>query len=1628
MTISLNGANIRVTDPNNALQALAGTIQVNATTVDVPLSSVTGNIQIATLDGLDTLTVDLASGDPIPPGNLTLNTGAGTADALIILGGNQGNVTYNYDNSGSGNIVMQNFGTVFHAFLDAITNFGAVQEATLRLPGISGLQPILEDDGQSNTLTRLRGSTITNAQTDFANPAGGITLEREGTAAGDLAIHALPDFSASLTLGSAANPWGTIQINGGLSLASGKNVSASAATIIASSPVTTAGGAITLRATGGITLHNALTSGGGAVSLIADSDGNGTGTLALAAPALAGFTTQQQLTAADGAAFDEFGHSVALSGDGNTAIAGARLDDIGANFSQGTATVFTRTGPFWTQQQQLTAAGGMQFDSFGFSVALSNDGNTAIVGAVGRNTNQGAAMVFTRAGAVWTQQQELTVAGSSLFGRSVALSSDGNTAVVGGKASAVAFSRSGAVWIQQQQLVAPAGAAGGEFGVSVALSADGNTALVGANLHDIGANIDQGSANVFTRSGTVWTQQQQLTATGGAAGDEFGISVALSSDGNTAIVGANLDDVGTKTNQGSATVFTRSGTVWTQQQQLVATGGVLGDQFGASVALSGDGNTAIVGAAMDSVGASFQMGSATVFGRSGNVWTPQQQLGVAGTSTEFFGVPLALSSDGKTTIAASSVDDVGANSRQGSAHIFVLSPGGSFAAGVGAVSISAADVDLQGPLATSAAVSLASEQSSRPINLGSNASNTLGLTDAELDRISTGSLTIGNASSGAVTISAAVTRGAATVLNINSGAAMNFTGGSLASGGAHVTLNPGTSLNPASAGVDIDAGGGTLAFGSGDDLLIAINGATVDTQYQQLNVVGEVNLAGLDLVVSGNFVPSGQSFVIVNNDGVDPIQGTFNGLPEGATIPNFLGSGFTATISYTGGTGNDVVISTTFSVAASVDDGDGAFATVGSWFTATDQGFQGDVRFISAGSGANTSSWTFNVTPGRYRVAATWSPHVNRTTNAPFTLLDGSAVQEVVPVNQELPPDDFSHGGAMFEFVGDDHDFAGGTIVVHLSDAANQWVIADGVVVVRLSDLAAAPEIQVFEGMTQVPDGGSFSFGMTLPGTPVDKMFRVRNGGNANLTLQPVTVPPGFTVINDIPPNTVLASGGEISFSVRMLAASAGNFSGDVSFANTDGDENPFNLTLSGTASAVRIIDDGEAGFSTTGSWLPFAGQGMANDVHYAAAGGGSQTARWTFPITPGQYELAVTWTTHGNRATDAPYTVKEGSQSIVFARFDQEQAPNDFTDAGASWERLGGTLNLTGSTLEVMLSDDASEYVIADAVRLIRIGNLPSSPEIQVFDGAAEVADGTGSVNFGATFVNVPVQRTFRVKNTGSAPLTLQPVAVTGDFSIISNIVAGTVLATGGETTFTVQHNAGAVGPTSGQLSFSNDDADENPFNFAISGTTATARIMDNGDPGFSTAGFWSPFFGEGFQADVHYTSAGTGALEAIWTFAVSPGQYRVAATWSTHANRATNAPFTVFNGSSPIAAVTINQEQAPNDLADAGANWEFLGGVLDITATTLVVKLADLANEYVIADAIRLERVSNPPAGAPPQTIAAETGTEAVPVDEVSTSLDDSEQLTVHDLALIETTDAAVEADVAEELILVAESLENA
>ncbi len=332
-----------------------------------------------------------------------------------------------------------------------------------------------------------------------------------------------------------------------------------------------------------------------------------------------------------------------------------------------------------TQEAKLVAADAAAGDHFGCCVSLS--GKTALVGAyrddLAGGSHAGSAYVFVRSGTSWTRQSKLiptNAAAYDEFGSSVSLS--GDTALVGARyddhaggtdaGSAYVFVRSGTSWTQQDKLVAADAAAYDEFGSSVSLS--GDTALVGAEWDDHAGLTEAGSAYVFVRNGTTWSQQAKLVATDAAMLDYFGNSVSLS--GDTALVAAQVDNHAGGTDAGSAYVFVRSGTTWTQQAKLVAADAAAYDVFGCSVSLSAD--TALVGAYVDDHAGGSNAGSAYVFVRSGTTWTQQAKLIATDPATsDLLGHSVSLSGD--TALLAADGDDHAGGSDAGSAYVFVRS-------------------------------------------------------------------------------------------------------------------------------------------------------------------------------------------------------------------------------------------------------------------------------------------------------------------------------------------------------------------------------------------------------------------------------------------------------------------------------------------------------------------------------------------------------------------------------------------------------------------------------------------------------------------------------------------------------------------------------------------------------------------------------------------------------------------------------------------------------------------------------------------------------------------------------------------------------------------------------------------
>lgn len=387
-----------------------------------------------------------------------------------------------------------------------------------------------------------------------------------------------------------------------------------------------------------------------------------------------------------------FGMSVALSGDGKTALVGAPWENHGA----GGAWVFTRGEEGWVQSGPMLAmpaaeskvgdcgnetaeeaeegepgetGGGSEEVAeechFGRAVAVDGDGDMLLIGAPRAHSDAGAVWIYTLTGSTWTETSELLspVGGKGAFGRGVAVSRDGETVLVGAPQAGLStggeawvFVQGGSTWEPLGPLDGRGVASEGSFGRNVALSASGETALVGAP----GIGQTQGAAWVFSAAGTDWSGSGARLTGSEESEVGFGSSVALSGEGSTALVGAPADNG----DVGAAWVFTNSGSGWSEAGSKLSGSGAPGEEFGHGVALSGDGTHALVGAA----GATGKRGDALLFENSGEGWgTAGARLagGKSESGSALFGTSVALSLDGETMLAGGRADE-----RSGAAWVF----------------------------------------------------------------------------------------------------------------------------------------------------------------------------------------------------------------------------------------------------------------------------------------------------------------------------------------------------------------------------------------------------------------------------------------------------------------------------------------------------------------------------------------------------------------------------------------------------------------------------------------------------------------------------------------------------------------------------------------------------------------------------------------------------------------------------------------------------------------------------------------------------------------------------------------------------------------------------------------------
>lgn len=389
----------------------------------------------------------------------------------------------------------------------------------------------------------------------------------------------------------------------------------------------------------------------------------GVAALAFAGTALAAVVptyTHTQTLQPTGATSTDFGNPLALAGDGATFISG--VPD--ANRARGLVSFYTRsytrTGPRWILQQAIQDPRGAVDDGFGSAVAVSADGNTVVATqpANSRGGNPGVLYVYLRSGARWALQQAIpNPAGASLtddFGVLAAISGDGNTIMVPDSTTSTVyvFTRTGTTWSRSQSITAV------HLPGPLAISADGTTAAIDGYAPIAGSADTQEAVYFYTLAGAAWVPQGPPVRDPGPidpiSRNDFGTALALSSDGDTALIGAGATD----DSRGAVYFYTRAGRTWSLTQaiansaQKITNDNFFGDTFGNAVALSGDGTTAVIGASGS--GSNTPSGAAYIYRQTGHIWTREQAL--PRVAPDGFGAHTALSANGAIALVGAGSD------------------------------------------------------------------------------------------------------------------------------------------------------------------------------------------------------------------------------------------------------------------------------------------------------------------------------------------------------------------------------------------------------------------------------------------------------------------------------------------------------------------------------------------------------------------------------------------------------------------------------------------------------------------------------------------------------------------------------------------------------------------------------------------------------------------------------------------------------------------------------------------------------------------------------------------------------------------------------------------------------------
>ncbi len=720
----------------------------------------------------------------------------------------------------------------------------------------------------------------------------------------------------------------------------------------------------------------------------------------------------------------------------------------------------------------------------------------------------------------------------------------------------------------------------------------------------------------------------------------------------------------------------------------------------------------------------------------------------------------------------------------------------------------------------------------------------LQLSDAELNLVTGGTINIGHAQAGNITVSAAITHTGSDINLITAGDIL-ISGGQISAGTGTLLLDCGDSpkaVKPTLTTTDVTAS--NLSFANGSNLAIAI---TTISNYTQLTVVGVINLTGVDLVLSGSYVPvGGETFLIVDNDGSDAITGTFTGLAEGATIPNFLGSGLVAAISYIGGTGNDVSLTVVASLPEMdiTDAGGGPIADGSTTPSTTNDTDFGNVCVVGA-----TQSFTYTINnTGTANLLLSGTPKVaiSGTHATDFTVTTQPSSPVAASGNTtftvQLDPSASGLRTATISITNNDaNENPYNFNIQGTGDATTLWYAdtdGDGYGDAGSSQSACTQpanhvanntdcddtEADIHPGATEVCNAVDDDCDSQIDEGVTTTYYADTDGdgyGDLSSTMQACSQP-----ANHVTDNT------------DCNDADANEYPGQTWYIDGDGDD----YGVSSTTACVR---------PTNGFVLSELSGNGTDDCDDTDA---NEYPGQTWYIDADGDDYGVSSTTACVRPTNG-FVLSElsGNGTDDCDDADAKEHPNQVWYIDGDSDNYGGS-SLTqclrpanGFVLGELASGSTGTDDCNDAVAAINPGATEicgngidddcangiddgCGPEIDVKGMGISIADGdvtpstADDTDFGAVLTTGTGVHTFTIENTGGDDLTISSISISNTTNFAVTQAAASPVAAAGSTTFTVTFMPQSTGAHTATVTINNDDSDENPYTFDVQGTGVEA------------------------------------------------------------------------------------------------------------------------------------------------------------------------------------------------------------